>query len=118
MLDILLDIIIAMIITVPCGTLHEYLHVRKAIKLGYNAKVNFRRNETTIDIPPDSPDAKKIAQAPYIVMIPFSLFLIIFGWYINFGIFIAGVAVLFLHIISYPFEGKDIEKGSVIEDGN
>ena len=116
MLDVLLDIIIAIIIAVPCGTLHEYLHVRKAIKLGYKAKVNFRRNETEIDVPPDSPDVKKIARAPYVVMIPLSLFLILIGYYIKFGILIGGVCVLFLHIISYPLEGKDIEKGSIIDN--
>ena len=116
MLDLLFDIIIAIIIAVPCGTLHEYLHVREAIKLGYQANVNFRRNETEIDVPSGSPDAKKIARAPYKVMIPLSLFLIFLGYYINFGILIAGVCVLFLHIISYPLEGRDIEKGSIIED--
>lgn len=116
LIPIVRDIIIAVVIAVPCGAIHEWLHARKAMKLGYNVQVDFRSNETTIDVPNDSPDAKKIARAPYVVMFPLSFILLTIGLYFNqLGLIIGGGGIGFLHLISYPLEGRDIGEGSIID---
>ena len=107
--EVTIHTVIAIAILLPCGWLHEYLHCVAARKLGYKVtSMNLRRNETDIKISPDDPNVKKISNAPYYILVPFGIILLVIG--IGFGILgvgIAGVGILFLHSLSFWFEGKE-----------
>lgn len=111
-LQIALHIIIAIAIAVPLGKVHELCHLRTAKRLGYKV-TNFQlwKNEIEIDIKHADPNTKKIAYAPYYIMIPICLFLIGIGWqYQILGVFIAGVGSLLIHMITLPLEGRDLKE--------
>jgi len=113
--QILVDTLIAITIVLVIGFTHEALHYRVATKLGYTPKwwrtklrMGFEiahhtnRKQWTID-------KKKIATAPYVVLIPITIVVLLLGIYFeNLGLIIAGVGSLLLHGISWPTEGKEI----------
>ena len=121
LISIILNTILAMVIALVAGKVHEVIHAVRARQLGYKVnKITWWKNETNIAISDDDPNVKKIAMAPYYVMIPFGGFLIWLGyvmWTLKnmfyFGVLIGGVAIIFLHILSMKFEGKDLNEISV-----
>ena len=103
------DFLVAIMIPVFFGTLHEYLHAWRAKHLGYNVKINLFRNYVDADVPKESPDFKKIANAPYVVILPLSLLIFILGiYFMQFGLVFGALTTLFLHVLSYPLEGKEV----------
>jgi len=110
-LNIIFHAVVAIAIVVPCGKIHELIHVYMAKKLGY--KINYIKlwkNEVDIEIEPDDPNSRKIANAPYYVMIPFSIILIWLGWHFKFlGIGVAGVGLLLMHLVTFKLEGRESE---------
>ena len=111
-INIIFHTVVALAIAIPCGKAHEFIHIIAAKRLGYKInKIEWWKNEVDIAINQDDPNNRKIARAPYYVMIPFSLILIYLGWHFMFlGVGIAGVGILFLHILTFKFEGRDREK--------
>jgi len=115
-LVIILNTIIAIIIALVAGKFHEVIHALRAKQLGYKVnKISLWKNETDIAIEDDDPNVKDIAMAPYYVMLPLGFILIVFGYYLLtiqsmffLGIMVAGVAIVFLHLLSLKFEGKDL----------
>jgi hypothetical protein len=105
--DIVIHLIVAIAIAIPAGTIHEYLHRRKAKQLGYNVTKGERfKNETIVDVT-DEEHIKKIARAPYIIIVPIALALFIMGLYLmHLGVLAGSGATLLMHMISYPLEGK------------
>jgi len=114
--SIIFNTIIALVITLVIGKLHEVIHMVTAQRLGYKV-TGFKlwKNEVDVDIKPDDPNFRKIANAPYYIMIPVGIALTIVGLFLYpgeffLGIFIAGVATLFLHGLSFLVEGKDVKR--------
>lgn len=118
LIAIILNTIIAMVLALVAGKVHEVIHALRARQLGYKVnKITLWKNETDIAISDDDPNVKKIAMAPYYVMIPFGSLLILLGCYMwtlrnmfYFGVIIGGVAIIFLHLLSMKFEGKDLNE--------
>lgn len=127
--NVIIHALIAIGITVPLGKVHEILHVIKAKQLGYKCtKFALCKNEIEVHqkdcdgncgdkcFTKNDPNWKNVAYAPYFVMFPLGFLLIVFGWQpwqggtFILGVFIAGVAVILLHCISLPFEGKDVRR--------
>lgn len=113
--QILVDTLIAITIVLVIGFTHEALHYRIAIKLGYKPKwwrtklrmgfeVAHHTNRKQWNI-----DKRKIAIAPYVVLIPIIIVILLLGIYLqNLGLSIAGIGSLLLHGISWPSEGKEV----------
>jgi len=118
--NIIFNTMLAMAITLVAGKLHEVVHYVVAKRLGYKI-ISFKllKNETDVDIKEDDPNFKKIARAPYYVMMPIGAILLCLGIAIYpseifLGVSVAGVAILFLHGLSFKFEGKDEKRGEVL----
>ena len=113
--QILVDTLIAITIVLVIGFTHEALHYRVAVRLGYAPKWWRTKLRMGFEIAHHSNrkqwlvDKKKIAIAPYIVLIPISVGVLCIGIYFeNIGVTIAGIGSLLLHGISWPTEGKEI----------
>ena len=113
--QIISEALIAIAVVVPLGFIHEGLHYREAIKLGY--KVKWYRTKLTMGFDIISTDKKtwnthkkQIGYAPYKFIIPIAIAITFVGWLLNsLGVTAAGVASIVLHIYSYSREGRDIE---------
>ena len=103
----LMHTVIALCIAVPFGTIHEYLHKRKAIQLGCKVESGPKfKNETVVNTT-DPVKIKKIARAPYVVIVPINIIILVIGIYLlHIGLLIGSGATLLMHAISYPLEGK------------
>jgi len=125
-LNVLFHIFVAISITLPLGKFHELLHVVKAKQLGYKCtKFSLWKNEIEIHrkdcdgkckdtcFTKENPHWKTVGYAPYFVMFPLGFLLIVLGlqpWQggtFILGVFVAGIAVILLHCLSLPFEGKN-----------
>lgn len=113
--QILVDTLVAITIVLVIGFTHEALHYRVAIKLGYKPKWWRTKFRMGFEIAHHSNrkqwliDKKKIAIAPYVVLIPITVAILLFGIYFkNVGLIVAGTGSLLLHGISWPTEGKKI----------
>jgi len=108
--------IVAGLVAVPIGYFHEYLHIKKAKELGYKL-VNRVGNELTINVT-DKVHTKQIAQAPYKIIIPISIIILIIGIILfnqgysigPIGLVIGSIGTILIHCISYPLEGRDEKK--------
>ena len=100
--------IIAITIAVSLGWFHEYLHIRKAKQLGL-VFTRGRRFENKITVNTDDPvKGKQIGDAPYKVIIPIAIVLLIIGISISqLGLIIGAVATLLIHAVTYRLEGRD-----------
>jgi len=109
--NFIIHAIIAICIAVPFGTIHEYLHMRKAKQLGCAVTTGPRfKNETIVDTN-DPVLVKKIGNAPYPVIVPIAIIILIIGIYLmQIGVIVGSGATLLLHAISYPLEGRDEKK--------
>jgi len=107
-IDLVIHGIIAICIAVPFGTVHEYLHMRKAKQLGCKVTKGPKfKNETIVDTT-DPVLVKKIGKAPYVVLVPLATIILVIGIYlIHIGLIVGGGGTLLIHIISYPLEGKE-----------
>jgi hypothetical protein len=102
------QIIIAILFSMAVGKFHETIHLITAKLLGYKVKYfKLWRNETDVDIQDTDPNWKKIARAPYYVMFPLGVVLIIVGWYYSLGLFVAGIGTIIMHLVTFNLEGKD-----------
>jgi len=103
--------IIALCIAVPFGAIHEYLHRRKANQLGYKVTRGPKfKNETIVNVTKPE-DIKQIANAPYIVIVPICIIILVIGIYlIHLGLIAGSGGTLLMHAISYPLEGKEERK--------
>lgn len=110
--EIVFHLVVAILIVTPTGTLHEWLHTRKARQLGYEVvHTNYRTNETEVKIEPDDPNVKVIGNAPYYVLFPLGAIIIIVGYIFSIlGVIVGGIAILFLHAISFWLEGEDLHE--------
>lgn len=123
--NIIFHAIIAIIIAVSCGKIHELLHVVRAKQLGYKInKIEWWKNEVDIAITQDDPNNKAIGRFPYYVMIPASIIMIVVGWQPwnsifpwFLGITIAGIGLLLMHLVTLPFEGREDEIKKVSKEG-
>ena len=111
---LLTDTLIAISLTLCVGFTHEGLHYQQAMKLGYEPKWYRTTFKMGFEISKNTntkqwrKDKRKIALAPYKVLVPLSIAFLGVGYIFNsFGIIIAGVASLLMHGISYPSEGRD-----------
>jgi len=110
---VLVNAILAVAVVLMIGFLHEALHYRTAVKLGYKPKWYRTKIRMGFTIEHHQAgkwqkDRKKIAIAPYVVLIPLSIGLLAFGLYMDYlCIWIAGLGSLILHGMSYPTEGKE-----------
>lgn len=109
---IVIDTLIGITIVLFLGFLHEGLHYWQAVRLGYEPKWYRTRFTMGFEIAHKSSrgkwlkDKKKIALAPYIVIMPLSFIIIFIGFIIgNNGIMIAGIASILLHLLTYKKEG-------------
>lgn len=112
--QILTDTILAVTIVLCMGFMHEALHYIKAIKLGYEPKWFRTRFMMGFEIE-DNPNLglrekhrKQIGYAPYPVIIPISIVILLIGLYLNnLGLFVAGLTSIILHCIALPMEGRN-----------
>jgi len=113
-IEILTDGFIAIIIVLSIGFLHEGLHYREATRLGYKPKWYRTIFTMGFEIHHDNTSEwekhkKLIGRAPYKVVIPLIFIIMIIGVVLNsFGLMIASVGSLLLHIVSYKMEGRDV----------
>lgn len=103
---------IAIILTLFIGLAHEACHYVTAIRLGYEPKWYRTKIMMGFEIMPYTnrkiwrKHNRKISIAPYIVLVPFSIILIIIGYYYwHLGIMIAGIVGLLLHGLAIKKEG-------------
>ena len=111
MFQFIIDAIIALVLAVSMGMFHEHLHKRKAIALGCKVEsMSLVKNETIVDT--DDPVLiKQIARAPYVVIVPINIVILIIGLYfMQLGLIIGAGATLLLHAVSYNIEGKPERK--------
>ena len=113
-IPILTDAVLAITIVLCIGFAHEAFHFMTAIKLGYQPKWYRTTFKMGFEIGHHSnrgkwiKDKKKIARAPYYVLVPLSILLVFLGYMLNnIGVLVAGIGSLLMHGISYPSEGKD-----------
>lgn len=113
---IVIDTLIGIIIVLFLGFLHEGLHYWQAIRLGYEPKWYRTRFIMGFEIAHKSArgkwlkDKKKIAMAPYLVVMPLSFIIIFIGFIIGSnGVMIAGIASLLLHLLTYKKEGVRVD---------
>jgi len=113
-MPIMIDTILAITIALAIGFTHEGLHYRQAVKLGYKPKWYREKITMGFIISHHTKRSvwlghkKKIARAPYVVLVPVSVVILLLGLYMSsLGLTIGGVAGLLLHGISWPMEGKD-----------
>lgn len=112
--QIVTDTAIAIAVVLAIGFLHEGLHYREAIKLGYKPKwyrtVFTMGFEINHDNTPEWEVHKKlIGHAPYKVVIPLTFVILGLGVvFDSLGLLIASLGSFLLHIISYTQEGKDV----------
>jgi len=114
--NILINFLIALVIALVSGKFHEVIHYVVARRLGY--KVNsfsLWKNEVDVAIEPTDPNYKKIAVAPYLFFYPFGTVMLLLGIYLFpsdlfLGFLVAGIAILFLHTLSFFYEGKDVKR--------
>jgi len=100
--------IIALCIAIPMGYFHEYLHIRKAKQLGCEI-VKRKGNQLTINTGHDEKKNKLIANAPYKIIIPISIIILVIGIYLlQIGLMVGSGGTILIHAISYPLEGRDI----------
>ncbi len=111
---ILIDTILAITIAIAIGFTHEGLHYWQAVKLGYKPKWYRTKIMMGFEISHHTKRVvwlvhkKKIARAPYVVLVPVSLVILLAGIYFNqFGLMVGGIVGLLLHGVSWPLEGKD-----------
>ena len=118
-LFIIVNSIIAIIITIPLATIHEFLHARKAKQLGcLVVSQNLVKNETVVDTE-DPEKIKQIARAPYYYLVPASILILVIGLYMNqLGIIIGGAGFLLMQCVAYPIEGRaeKVKKNELVED--
>ena len=111
-LDIVAEFIfhgaIAICIAVPFGTVHEYLHMRKAKQLGCKVTKGKRfKNETIVDTT-DPVKVKKIGRAPYPILVPLATVILVIGiYFMHVGLIVGGGGTILIHAISYPLEGRE-----------
>lgn len=113
-IKLLVDFMVLFIVILLIFFLHEGLHYRRAIKLGY--KPEWYRTKVTMGFDVDFGQTKRevarehieeIGKAPYPVCIPLSLVIIIAGFFIgNLGLLGAGILSFVGHLITYKMEGK------------
>lgn len=112
--QIVTDTILAVTIVLCMGFTHEALHYGKAVSLGYVPKWYRTRVMMGFEIK-DSPDKrlrekhkKQIGHAPYPVIMPISIAILLLGFYFNnLGLFVAGLTSIILHGIAFPLEGRN-----------
>jgi len=104
--------LIAIFLTLFIGLAHEACHYVTAIKLGYKPKWYRTKIMMGFEITPHTnrkiwrQHNRKISIAPYIVLVPVSIALVLVGYYYwQLGIMIAGIAGLLLHGLSIKKEG-------------
>jgi len=107
----IINTIIALAIALPMGSLHEYLHVRKAKQLGLEvSRVSYIRNEVLIDVNDEKMD-KQIRMAPYRVLFPLSLLILGIGlFFMQLGLMVGAGASVIMHLASYAMEGRDVKE--------
>jgi len=111
-IPIVTDTVIAITLTLFIGLLHEMSHYAVALKLGYKPKWYRTKLMMGFEITPHSnrkkwrKDNRKIASAPYILLIPVCIVILIVGWhYWHLGLMVAGGAGLLFHVMTVKKEG-------------
>ena len=111
-IPILTHSMIAISITIIIGLSHEACHYITAIKLGYKPKWYRTKVMMGFEIIPHSnkkkwrADNRKISLAPYVVLIPLSIIILIIGYiFWHMGLIVSGVSGLLLHAMSIRKEG-------------
>ena len=112
--EIVTNTILAVTIVLCMGFVHEALHYGKAVSLGYVPKWYRTKVMMGFEIK-DNPDKvlrdrhrKQIGHAPYPVIIPISVAILLLGIYFgNLGLFVAGLSSIILHGIAFPLEGRN-----------
>jgi len=109
--NVFVELVVALTTAVSMGFLHELLHIYMARHLGYNVKkIDFFKNEIIVDVD-DIDDIRKIARAPYIVLIPLNMIIFLTGiWFCSIGLIVGSLTVLLLHAVSYRREGIKIDE--------
>lgn len=111
---IITDVAIAIAIVITLGFVHEGLHYKEAVKLGYEVK--WYRTKLTMgfdieehDTTTWEEDKNKIGKAPYKIVTPITLAILCLGIVLSsVGLVLAGVVSIILHIISYSMEGREV----------
>ena len=112
--QIVTNTILAVTIVLCMGFAHEALHYGKAVSLGYVPKWYRTRVMMGFEIE-DNPNKrirekhkKQIGHAPYPVIMPISVAILLLGLYFNnLGLFVAGLSSIILHCIAFPLEGRN-----------
>jgi hypothetical protein len=112
-LTLIREVIIGIAVVLAIGFVHEILHYREAIKMGY--KPTWYRTRFTMGFEVDhigtlekkQAEIKKISRAPYIILVPVSFMILGIGiWFWSLGLIMASVGSLVFHSASYYKEGK------------
>lgn len=118
--NILNQSLIALFVSLFLGLLHEFMHFIIATRLGYKViwfrtrfTMGFEIEHASVRGKRDSPekikalaDIKKIAYAPYYVVVPLSCVLFVCGYFmISWGLEVAGAFSLLFHTVMFSKEG-------------
>ena len=130
---IILNTILALVIALAAGKMHEVIHAIRAKQLGYKV-TSFPLYKNEVDIhtkdcdgncndtcfTQDDPNFKSVARISYYILMPFGFLLVLFGYYMwtvrntyFLGVMIGGIAIVFLHLMTLKFEGKDLNEKSL-----
>ena len=112
-MDLLVNILVATVIVIALVILHECCHYITAVKLGCKiVDANFLRGKVVVDVK-DPKQSKKIKNAPYYIVPPLCIVLLIAGFKLyprlgSVGLLIASTVMLVAHTISFYFEGVKV----------
>jgi len=114
-IPILTQIIVIITVIFVFGFAHEALHYAEAIKLGYEPVWWRTKARMGFNITSHSSkkkyleDKKKIALAPYYVLLPISVILLFVGYAIDsIGLLVGSLGVLIMHFYSLTKEGVEV----------
>lgn len=113
LIDLLVNISIAAAIVIALVILHEYCHYITAVKLGCKiVSANFLKGKVVVDVK-DPNQSKKIKNAPYYVIPPLCIVLMVAGFKLyprlgSVGLLISSTVMLIAHTISFYFEGVKV----------
>jgi len=115
-IDILTQAVVTVTVIFVFGFVHEAMHYWRAVKLGYKpvwwrTKVRMGFNITSHSNKKEYlKDKRKIALAPYYLLLPISILFLPLGYFLNsIGLIVGGICALIMHCFSLTKEGADVK---------
>jgi len=112
--DLVFHFIVAFVIALFLGFLHEGLHYYQAVKMGYKPKWYRTRFRICFEISSHSnrkkwrKDLQVIGRLPYLIVVPLSAIILTVGVFLQqLGMIVGGVGSLIMHVFTFEKEGVE-----------